>query len=258
MVTIGRYDNDRDCWGISHNLYHRTLLSGYEYIDIQFGSSNPPTLGANSAFQIYKDKQIKVSDDSFGNNVFPPGSTSITNYEGHAVFCSSNISFTWASTNCDGSTAGNYYMYCTGADDVGTTSIGQPLIRFGTTKTFTIDFAKGGVPYSTNNERALAAFTFDGNSITNCCIFRKSFKTSITEVSTAYTANGYDNIIIAKTSSITLPSVTGNYGFVLNIKRVFSTNVIIYGSVDGSTSVSLATNYDSYQLVCGSTAWYII
>lgn len=258
MVTIGRYDSDRDCWGISHNLYHRTLLNGYEFIDIQFGSSNPPTLGANSAFQIYKDRQIEVSADSFGNNVFPSGSTAITNYEGHAVFCSSNISFTWASTNCDGSTAGNYYMYCTGADDVGTTSIGQPLLRFGTTKTFTVDFSKGGVPYSTNNERALASFTFDGSTISNCKIYRPSLKTSIIEVSTAYTANGYDNIIIAKTSSITLPGVSGNYGYILDIKRVSSSSVIIYGQIDESTSIELDTNYNSYRLACGSTAWYIV
>lgn len=258
MVTIGRYNNDRDCWGISHNLYHRTLLNSYEFIDIQFGSSNPPTLGANSAFQIYKDQYVTISDDSFGNNVFPAGSTSIVNYEGHAVFCSNNISFTWASTNCDGSTAGNYYMYCTGADDVGTTSIGQPLIGFGTTKTFSVDFSKGGVPYSTNNERALASFSFDGSTISNCRIFRPSFKTSIIEVSTPYIANGYDNVIVAKTSSITLPSVSGNHGYMLNIKRVSSSSVIIYGQIDGSTSIILATNYDSYQLTCGSTSWYII
>src|SRR4030042_3463864 len=104
MLRIGKYNDDKDSWGILHNLYHRALLAGYEYIDIQYNSTDnnsPPTLKQHSAFQIYKTETPTVSTAASGNNCIPAGSTSITNYCGEAVYTPVDQTYTWASTVCN-------------------------------------------------------------------------------------------------------------------------------------------------------------
>jgi len=257
MLTIGRYNDDTWCWGVSHNLYHRALLAGYEYIDIQLNGNNPPTLKQNSAFQIYKEVNRILSTDASGNTVFPASQT-ITNYEGEAAYTPTDQSYTWDSTNClSTGVDATYYMYCRGAEDITSTSLGRAYIGISSTKTFTYNSAKGLVPYSTDNERALCKFTMLSNTLSGLEVFNKTNRKDIKYVSTAYTLTQFDEYLICNTTSLTLPNSSECYGKNFNIKNL-TTECIMYGTFwTGATSRYIYEKNDIVQLCCNSSYWYV-
>lgn len=164
-LRIGKYSSDYDCWGILHNLYHKTLLYVPEYIHIS--TTNPvipPTLKAGSCFQIYKCVNETVSTSVSGNNVVSPSDT-INTFLGEAVYTPDDQIYSWSSSNVtlwSGGYPQSYYMVCRGAEDVSSTSLGKARIVYVPTYTtqyiFSYDYAKGVVPYTTNNDRLLARF----------------------------------------------------------------------------------------------------
>ncbi len=257
MLTIGRYNDDTWNWGVSHNLYHRALLAGYEYIDIQLNGNNPPTLKQNSAFQIYKEVNRILSTDASGNTVFPAGQT-ITNYEGEATYTPTDQSYTWDSTNClSTGVDATYYMYCRGSEDITSTSLGRAYIGISSTKTFTYNSAKGIVPYSTDNERALCKFTMASNTLSGLEVFNKTNRKDIKYVSTAYTLTQYDEYLICNTTTLTLPNSSECYGKNYNIKNL-TTECLMYGTFwTGATSRYMYEKNDIVQLCCNSSYWYV-
>lgn len=260
MITIGRYNNDRDCWGISHNLYHRSLLHAYEHIDIRLNSTandDPPTLKQNSAFSIYVEETPTLSTSAAGNNVLPAATTQVTNYVGEAVFCPNDQVYNWDSTNClSTGTDGTYYMYCTGADDIGTTSIGVGEIFYSSTIAFTVSAQKGNIPYSTDGYRALAKFAMSSNTLSNLEVFNKPFKCSIKIISTAHTIATDEQYIVASTN-ITLLSSSESINSIYHVKNKSTDSITIYGQIDGSTSFTLATQYDAITIISNSSEYYI-
>jgi hypothetical protein len=65
----------------------------------------------------------------------------------------------------------------------------------------------------------------------------------------------------ASAVTITLPTVTGNSGYKVNIKRLGTANVTISpasGTIDGAASQVLSVQYSAYTLTTDGTNWYII
>lgn len=91
----------------------------------------------------------------------------------------------------------------------------------------------------------------------------KPIRKTITEVSTTYTILSSDDVILADgTFDVTLPSAVGLEGKEYVIKNVGSGAITVYpdGSetIDGSASVSLASQYDSVRVVSNDVVWYEI
>jgi len=82
--------------------------------------------------------------------------------------------------------------------------------------------------------------------------------------STGYTAVTGDSVILVSGAyTITLPAATGCSGKVLTVKNVGSTGTVTIDgnaseTIDGSTTVSLSSQYDSRTIVCDGTEWHII
>jgi hypothetical protein len=261
-IHVGKYLQDYYSWGLSHSLFHRSQIHGYEFIDIQLNSSNnndPPTIKAYSAFHVWKSNTVSVSTNAVGNNVFP-ATTTVSDWQAEAIFESADRVFTWNSTDLTRSstgTNGTYWLYCSGGQDISSTSIGLGIYGVATSYTFNFGSSYGNLPYSTNGLRGLASFTMTSNTLSNLTVYNKIQRNFVKEVSTAYTITINDCVIIAKTTSITLPTVGTGRGLPIYIKRASSNGCIIYGQIDNTTSITLVTNYDAYALVEGSTAWYI-
>jgi uncharacterized metal-binding protein len=65
----------------------------------------------------------------------------------------------------------------------------------------------------------------------------------------------------ASAVTITLPTVTGNSGYKVNIKRLGTANVTISpasGTIDGAASQVLSVQYSAYTLTTDGTNWHII
>jgi len=65
----------------------------------------------------------------------------------------------------------------------------------------------------------------------------------------------------ASAVTITLPTVTGNSGYKVNIKRLGTANVTISpasGTIDGAASQILSVQYSAYTLTTDGTNWFII
>jgi hypothetical protein len=65
----------------------------------------------------------------------------------------------------------------------------------------------------------------------------------------------------ASAVTITLPTVTGNSGYKVNIKRLGTANVTISpasGTIDGAASQVLSIQYSAYTLTTDGTNWHII
>lgn len=181
MLSIGRFGKDSQSWGFLHNLYHRVFMYVPENIQIQKQTGVlssfagfPPTLKAKSCFQIYKTEDVIMSTSITTNPVLSPGSTYI-GFLGEAVYTPEDQTYTWASTNIWSSYVSNstWYMFCYGAEDVSSTSLGKAGIGFATTIDFSYNTVYGGIPYSTDGYRALAKFNVNttGQAITNLGIF---------------------------------------------------------------------------------------
>lgn len=92
--------------------------------------------------------------------------------------------------------------------------------------------------------------------------------TSVT--ATTYTTLATDSVILvdddtaaAEVTVTLLAAATAGDGFLLNIKKTGSTaNVVIDGSgaetIDGATTNTLTTQYESVKLICDGTEWHII
>ena len=89
-----------------------------------------------------------------------------------------------------------------------------------------------------------------------------------TTTNTAYTTLPKD-AYIAQTgttgSAITIGSITNDNGRIITIKdeggNAGTNNIWIIpqaGTIDGVGSISIAANYDSYNLMCGSPNWFIL
>lgn len=92
--------------------------------------------------------------------------------------------------------------------------------------------------------------------------------TSVT--ATTYTTLATDSVILvdddtaaAEVTVTLLAAATAGDGFLLNIKKTGSTaNVVIDGNgaetIDGATTNTLTTQYESVKLICDGTEWHII
>lgn len=94
-------------------------------------------------------------------------------------------------------------------------------------------------------------------------------RTTVTSVSTTYTATPSDNNILADASSaaftITLPPVSGLTGKLYTIKKTdsdFTKAVTIDGNgaetIDGATTTTLNTVGETIELICDGTGWQIL
>lgn len=261
-IQVGKYLDNYYSWGLGHSLFHRSQIYGYEFIDVQLNSTNnnnPPTIKAYSAFHVWKSNTVSVSTNAVGNNCFP-ATTTVDDWQAEAIFEPTNRVFTWASTDITLSSTGsdaNYWLYCSGGQDISSSSIGLGIYGVASSFTFTFGSSYGNLPYSTQGYRGLASFTMSSNTLSDFVIYNKPFRQLIKEVSTAYTVTAFDSFIIAKTTSITLPTVGTCRGLPIYIKRATTNSCVIYGQIDNSTSFTLVTNYDAYAVIEGSTAWYI-
>ncbi len=87
-------------------------------------------------------------------------------------------------------------------------------------------------------------------------------------VTAAYTATLADHILFGDANggafSITLPAASGNDGLVYRVKKVDSSGnaVTIDGNgsetIDGSTTKVLAAQYDTVEIVCDGSNWFVI
>lgn len=196
MLRIGKHNTDNYQWGILHDLYHKTLLYVPEYINITYSSvvTDPPVLRTDSCFQIYKTRTVTAHGNSSGNNVINPGD-SIENMESELAYTPEDQIYTWASTNIWSTFVVNstWYMFSYGAEDDSTDSLGKSYIGFATTIDFYYDFSKGGVPYSTNNYRALAKFFVSSASTVS--------RLGVFENRVEYVANGLKTVNTNSTAS---------------------------------------------------------
>ena len=72
-----------------------------------------------------------------------------------------------------------------------------------------------------------------------------------------------DDDTAAGVVTLTLPAVATSAGLTYSVKKVGSTaNVVIDGAgaetIDGATTLTLSTQYDSTTLYCDGTEWFII
>jgi hypothetical protein len=97
-----------------------------------------------------------------------------------------------------------------------------------------------------------------------------SFSLPITTVTANYTAGANDYTILCNNAAsspitITLPTAAGISGRVYIIKKIAanSSNAVTldgYGSetIDGATTVAIATQYSSYTIQSNGTSWFVI
>lgn len=90
----------------------------------------------------------------------------------------------------------------------------------------------------------------------------------VTTATTNYTATDLNHTVLCDASggafTVTLPEVAVSEGLLLNVKKIDSGvhAVTVDGSgsevIDGSTTQSLSSQYDSIAIHCDGAAWYII
>lgn len=94
----------------------------------------------------------------------------------------------------------------------------------------------------------------------------KSYRTYVAKTA-AYTATASDDVILCDASggafSVTLPAVASSAGKVFTIKNVgASGTVTIDGNasetIDGATTVAMATQYNFRTIICDGTEWHVI
>jgi hypothetical protein len=90
-----------------------------------------------------------------------------------------------------------------------------------------------------------------------------TLKDTIVSKTSAYTATINDDVILCNgTFTVTLPVASTATGCKLNIKNIGTGTITIDGdgseTIDGATTVDIATQYNSFTLVCDGSAWYII
>ena len=91
---------------------------------------------------------------------------------------------------------------------------------------------------------------------------------TVTVTTTAYTVNEKTYILVDDDTAggavtITLPPVISNTDKVIHVKKLGTTgNVILDGNasetIDGATTQTITTQYNSYSIVCSGDAWHII
>lgn len=94
------------------------------------------------------------------------------------------------------------------------------------------------------------------------------FAANIVAKTAAYTATVSDHVITCDATSaaftVTLPAATGVTGIIYHIKKtdVSANAVTVDGAssevIDDSTTISLASQYDSVTIICNGTAWFIL
>lgn len=91
---------------------------------------------------------------------------------------------------------------------------------------------------------------------------------SVREVSASTSATVSDDYVLADATggviTVTLPAVSGNVGVVLTVKKLDASGnaVTIDGNasetIDGVTTKSLTTQYQSYTIVCDGVEWWVV
>lgn len=91
---------------------------------------------------------------------------------------------------------------------------------------------------------------------------------AVTSKTTTYTATTSDDVILASTSggawTLTLYAASGNSGKILTIKKTTNdfTVLTIDGNssetIDGQTTTTLNTQYESIRIICDGTNWHIL
>lgn len=79
-------------------------------------------------------------------------------------------------------------------------------------------------------------------------------------------ASDYAIMVDATTAAVTinLPAAASNTGRVLNVKKIDASGnaVTLDGNasetIDGATTLAIATQYQSYTVICDGTGWWII
>ena len=71
-----------------------------------------------------------------------------------------------------------------------------------------------------------------------------------------------DDDTAGSTVTINLPAVSGNAGLTYFIKKTGTTaNVVIDGNasetIDGATTATLTVQYESINIVCNGTTWFV-
>lgn len=280
MINQGKYNNDLDVWGLTHNYYHEHLNNAYEHIDIinsttvtESTGDNVPVIKAGTCFMLYSSASADITSQAAGNNCFPPSTT--VNYPNHyAIFEPNDVTTTNSTLGISSTdrftytislnnTAITYFLLCNNVDDVSSTSIGLGLytISSSTQVTLAFDYLKGGF-YSTNGERFLAKFhylsTTLGLEINE--IYRKDIRYNITSQTSSYTAQSYDDIILLNSSIGEMPDNSDSryLGVVNTFKNINNTSTaIIYGDLTDSTSVNILP-MAAMTFFGGSTSWHII
>jgi hypothetical protein len=91
----------------------------------------------------------------------------------------------------------------------------------------------------------------------------KTLTHAVVSKTAAYTATVDDEIILCDgTFTVTLPAVSGASGTQLNIKNIGTGTITVdcdgSETIDGTATLIIDTQYESYALVCNGINWYII
>lgn len=258
-VELSKYLDYEYCWGLSHNDSHRMYRNVNEIYDLSLGSTTPPTVLQYACFSVHQESSATISTSASGNNCYP-ASTTLGYYNAQAIYeDESDRSFLWGDSGFTLTNASTYYLACSGAEDVSSTSKGMGSYN-ATTETPSYDKSKGG--WYNSNGKVLGEFESDtSGNVSNLKLYRNVRKGHVTYITSDHTVTAYDENLIVDASLIGSLDITLNssnlYGQEIRIKKINTEgNINLYGIIDNSTLIQLISDKDNITLVCGSTQWY--
>lgn len=190
--------SDIKIWGLPLNDSFHPLL-GTDKLNIIYNStSQPPKIGANSKFYVYKTLGSYLTPNVTTGNAVYPGNTTCSYLNADVIFEPSDVTFTFGSGGVPAkSNSTLYYIYCTGAEDTGTSSRGKGVYVINTTAP-AYDGLKQGWYDSGTGYRCICQFFVDSGGNVNDAIPLPS-----NLIAKAYLTAAANNVTTAITDTIT-------------------------------------------------------
>jgi hypothetical protein len=175
MLRLPIIQTARNIWGILMNRFHAVTAGDHEYFSIVTNGNNPPTVKANTRFQVYKEDNSYTIDPtaSTGDNEYVAGDTP-TYPAIQGIIEPSDVTSTYAGTpDFPTISDGTWYMYCRGCLNTNSTTRGQGSYWISKTDAPAVDYKKGGY-YNTSDglSRCICQWTVSGSAVSALIVYK--------------------------------------------------------------------------------------